>query len=142
MDVAGVKDAWMRYESKASEIGTDDRTTEKKQTSVVGIDTGCNTTLYVPQNAVVSITITGVVLYCGTITTGVVWLSSYHRCCTVLLNYYHRCRIVMLNYYHWCRIAELLPQVLYCWTVTTGVVVFNYYHMCCIAELLPQVMYS
>lgn len=32
MDVAGVKDAWMRCESKASEIDTDDRTVEKKQT--------------------------------------------------------------------------------------------------------------
>ena len=34
MDVAGVKDAWMLYESKASQIGTDDRTAEKKQICV------------------------------------------------------------------------------------------------------------
>ena len=58
-------------------------------------------------------------LYCWIITTGVVLLNYYHRCCIVLLNYYHRCCI-----------AELLPQVLYCWTITTGVVLLNYYHRC------------
>ena len=37
MDVAGVKDAWMRCESKASEIDTDDRTVEKKQTCMLPV---------------------------------------------------------------------------------------------------------
>ena len=60
--------------------------------------------------------------------------------------------IVLLNYYDllYC-IVDLLPQVLYCRTITTGVVLLNYittgvvlsnyYHRCCIVELLPQVLY-
>ena len=51
-----------------------------------------------------------------------------------MLNYYHRCCILLLNYFRMCCIAELLPRV-YCWTITTCVVLLNYYHRCCIVLL-------
>ena len=120
-------------------------------------------------------------LYCWTITTGVLYcwllkvlhllLNYYYRCCFIELCPQVLCCIVELllqvlycivellpEVYCWTNttgvafIVELLPLVLYCWTITvgvvlycwtitTGVVLLNYYHRCCTVKLLPQVLY-